>query len=124
MLFSVISYSSERVIHFGYPGTIVTNNNDMDIEINNRLSEENRFYHVIKNYLKSHLISLNTKLLSVKHQYYNKFKGIELWLLNKSDENKLLIPERKIHRKIFVTLNKSSIRKSDYIYEIYKKYTW
>ena len=51
--------SFERVEDFKYLGTILTNKNDIQVEIKRRLKSGNAFYHSVQNLLSSGLLSKN-----------------------------------------------------------------
>jgi hypothetical protein len=54
--------SLERVEHFKYLGTTLTNRNTTHEEINSRLKSGNACYHSVQNILSSSLLSKNIKI--------------------------------------------------------------
>jgi hypothetical protein len=58
----VDGYKFEKVTQFKYLGTSVTYDNDLSVEINNRIISANRSYCGLKKQLKSHLLSTQTKI--------------------------------------------------------------
>ena len=76
--------------------------NDITKEVAARIQARNRAYYGLVKLLSSRLLSreikrrLYTSLIRPVTLY-----GLETWALRKSDENKFLILERKILRKIF-----------------------
>jgi hypothetical protein len=57
----VNGYKFEKVTQFKYLGTSITYDNDLSVEINNRISA-NRSYYGLKKQLQSHLLSTQTKI--------------------------------------------------------------
>ena len=60
--FKVKNYAFETISQFKYHGTTVTANNDLTVELNNRLAMSNKRYHGLKNQLKSRFMSLKIKI--------------------------------------------------------------
>ena len=60
--FKVENYTFETISQLKYLGTTVTTNNDLTIEINNRLVMSNKCYHCLKNQLKPRYMSLETSI--------------------------------------------------------------
>ena len=54
--------SPERVVHFKCLGTILTNQNSIQEEINSRLKPGNACYHSVQNLLSSRLLSKTIKI--------------------------------------------------------------
>jgi hypothetical protein len=95
-------FKFKRVNSFKYLGSIVSENNDITKEVAARIQAGNRTYYGLESLLSSRSLSreikrrLCTSLIRPVVLY-----GSETWVLRKSDENKFLILERKILRKIF-----------------------
>jgi len=95
-------YKFQRVKEFKYLGSILTDKNDELTEIKARLQSGNKCYYGLSNMLKARAISKNLKI-----QLYRTLirpvvmYGCEVWTLQKSDQNRLLIFKRKILRRIF-----------------------
>jgi hypothetical protein len=98
----VEQYKFQRVREFIYLGSILTEKNDELTEIKARLQSGNKCYYRLSNLLKTRMISKNLKI-----QLYRTLirpvvmYGCEVWTLRKSEQNRLLIFERKILRRIF-----------------------
>jgi hypothetical protein len=121
--FIVNNYTFETVSQFKYLGTIITTNNDLTVEINNRLAMSNKCYHGLKNQLKSRFMSLKTKINIYKTLIRPiLLYGSECWAVTKLHENKLLTFERKILRKIFGAVHENNSWRSLFNFEIYQKY--
>jgi sorting nexin-29 len=119
----IMTYSFETVSQFKYLGTLISSRNDLKIEINNRIFMANRSFYGLRNQLKSKFLSVKTKLSIYKTLIRPiVMYGSECWTLNKTEEEKLLIFERKILRKIFGPIQENNVRRILYNHEIYKKY--
>ncbi|KAE9539532.1 hypothetical protein AGLY_004784 [Aphis glycines] len=95
-------FKFKRVNSFKYLGSIVTEKNDITKEVAARIQAENRIYYGLEKLLSSRSLSRE-----IKRRLYTSLirpvilYGSETWALRKSDENKFLILERRILRKIF-----------------------
>jgi sorting nexin-29 len=58
---SVGNYKFEKVTEFKYLGTMISDDNNLDIEIHYRLLMANKCYHGLKKQIKSHYITTKTK---------------------------------------------------------------
>jgi len=94
--------SFDRVEHFKYFGTTLTNQNSIQEEIKRRLKSGNACYHLVQNLLSSSLLFKNIKikiygtiiLLVVLY-------GYETWWLTLRGERRLSVPENSVLRRIF-----------------------
>jgi len=92
----------ERVNSFVYLGSLITADNNISVEINNRITLANRSYFGLMNLLKA-------KNMSRKHKvtvYKTLIKpvlvyGAETWVMRRADELRLGVFERKILRRIY-----------------------
>jgi hypothetical protein len=95
-------------------------------EIKARLQSGNKCYYGLSNLLKTRTISMNLKI-----QLYRTLirpvvmYGCEVWTLRKLDQNRLLIFERKILRRIFgpcidETTGEWRIRKNEELKQLYQ----
>ena len=118
------NYTFETVKQFTYLGTLISSSNDLKIEINNRIFKANRCFYGLRNQFKSKFISVNTKLSIYKTLIRPiVLYGSECWTLNKTVEEKLLIFERKLLRKIFGPIQENNEWRILYNHEINRKYS-
>ena len=95
------SLSVKKVDKFKYLGSIVSERNELDTEINERIAGGNRCYHALASVMKSRTISRRTKIRT-----YNivikptVLYGCETWTLTKQREKRLEIFENNILRRI------------------------
>ena len=87
---------------FKYLGSMVNDQNEMDVEITARIAAANRCYYSLQNTLGRRSISTKTKLKI----YSTIIKpivlyGCEAWTLTKSREQRLYVFENSVLRKIF-----------------------
>lgn len=95
-------YTFESVDHFTYLGSQVNINNNITAEIACRIVAANRCYFGLKRQLCSRLVSRKTKCLMYKSLIRPILTyGSETWSFSRADEDKLLIFERKILRRIY-----------------------
>jgi sorting nexin-29 len=92
----------EQVQDFKYLGSNLNNQNNMHGEINIRLDAANRCFYALRTLFKSRLLSRKTK----KHLYISYIRPVltyacATWITTKGDDEKLLLFERKILRKIY-----------------------
>lgn len=117
------NYTFENVKQFKYLGTMISSCNDLKIEIKSRLAMANRCFYGLKDQLKSKYISIKTKTSLYKTLIRPVvLYGSECWALNRTEEDLLLIFERKILRNIFGPIKQDNIWRIAYNHEIYKKY--
>jgi hypothetical protein len=64
--FTVGNYKFFKLHMFKYLGSLVTDKNDISIEIKNRIGLANKCYNVLRKHLGTRCISLETKLLIYK----------------------------------------------------------
>ncbi|KAF0756767.1 Reverse transcriptase domain-containing protein [Aphis craccivora] len=87
---------------FKYLGVNINQRNDMQNEVKLRLASANRGYHTIRSMSSSRLLSRETKTKLYK-TYLRPIAmyACETWSTTRGNEQKLLIFERKILRKIY-----------------------
>ena len=91
------TYTFETIKQLMYLGTLIACCNDLKIEINNRIFMANRSFYGLRSHFKSKFMSINTKLSLYKTLIRPiVLYGSECWTLNKAEEEKLLVFERKI----------------------------
>jgi hypothetical protein len=95
-------FKFKRVNSFKYLGSILSEKNDITKEVAARIQAGNKTFYGIVKLLSSRSLSIEIK----RRLYTSLIRPVILyesktWALRKSDENKFLILERKILRKIF-----------------------
>jgi hypothetical protein len=96
------NYIIKGVDNFKYLGTMVNKINNRSVEVNDRLTMANRAYCGLQNFMKSRIISRNTKTLLYKTLIRPVLiYGAETWELSKQDEHRLSIFERKTLWRIY-----------------------
>jgi hypothetical protein len=99
--FKIREYKFEGIARFTYLGLVLTENNSIIAEINER-KKGNATYYKNRKLLTSKLLTRNIKLrlhlTLIRHILTN---GAETWAATESELQKLLIFERKILRKIY-----------------------
>jgi hypothetical protein len=112
--------SLKKVTQFKYLGTSITYDNDLSVEINNRIISSNRSYCGLNKQLKSHLLSKQTKIKLYKILVRPVLMyGCESWSLTKNEKNKINIFERKILRKIYGPTNDNGVWRIQCNQELY-----
>jgi hypothetical protein len=95
-------YKFEGISRFTYLGSVLTENNSITAEINERIKKGNATYCKNRKLLTSKLLTRNIKLklyLTLIRPILTN--GAETWAATGSELQKLLIFERKILRKIY-----------------------
>ena len=83
-------------------GTLISNDNSVEKEMQRRISAGNRTYFAAVSLFRSRLLCKATKNILYKTPIRPVVScGAEVWVLTKKEEQALLIFERKIFRKIF-----------------------
>jgi hypothetical protein len=101
-VFKVKHMAFERVNSFVYLGTLITTDNNISAEINNRITLANRSYFGLVNILKAKDINRKYKVIIYKTLIKSVLMyGTEAWILSKADETRLGVFERKILRRIY-----------------------
>lgn len=114
----------EVVQHFTYLGSLVNTENMVSDEIKRRIMLANKCYFGLSKHLRSRNLSWKTKTLIYKTLILPVLTyGSETWTISKSDENLLLVFERKILRKIFGAICENGHWRRRYNFELYAKYT-
>ena len=92
----------EGVAEFVYLGTLISNDNSMEKEIQRRILAGNRTYFATISLFRSRLLSRVTKIMLYKTLYIRPVVsyGVEVWTVTKK-EQALLIFGRKIFRRIY-----------------------
>jgi hypothetical protein len=87
---------------FQHIGTVVTNFNNMDEELRNRIILANKCYHGLKGKFNSHLLTLSPKLRSRETLLRPVLMyGSESWRQTRSNEESLRFFQGKMFRRIF-----------------------
>ncbi|KAL4084248.1 hypothetical protein QTP88_028073 [Uroleucon formosanum] len=101
-IMEVDNHSFKRVSHFNYLGSILTNDNNIKVEIDTRLKKGNNCYYGLGKVLSAKAVSKNLKV-----QIYTTLirpvvlYGSETWPLRKAEQMRLEVFERKILRRVF-----------------------
>jgi hypothetical protein len=91
----------EGVAEFIYLGTLISNDNSVEKEIQKRILAGNRTYFAAISLFRSRLLSRATKHLLYKTLIRPVVSyGAEAWTVTKKDKQALLVFERKIYRRI------------------------
>jgi hypothetical protein len=89
-VFEVKNMTFERVNSFVYLGTLITSDNNISAEINNRITLANRSYFRLVNTLKAKDINRKHKVIIYKAFIKPVLMyGAEAWVLSKADEARL-----------------------------------
>lgn len=95
-------YNFEKVNNFTYLGVMLTNNNEEDMEIQQRINAAHRSLSASHKLLSSRILSHKTKLRIYKTIIRPVLLyGSENWVLSKKTEKCLIVFENKILRKIY-----------------------
>jgi hypothetical protein len=87
----------EKVTEFKYLRIMISYDINLDIEIHHRLLLANGCYHCLKEQIKSHYISIKTKCTLYKTLTRSVLLyGCEAWAINRYNEVKIAIFERKV----------------------------
>jgi len=90
------------VAEFIYLGTLISNDNSMEKEIQRRILASNRNYFAAISLFRSRLLSRATKIIVYKTLIRPVVSyGAETWTLTEREEQAVLIFERKIFRRIY-----------------------
>lgn len=118
------NHNLEVVQSFKYLGSTVTEQNEEEIEIKNRIMQANRAYFSLSTILKSKVASKHTKCNIYKTIIRPILVyGSETWTLTQKTENRLATFERKILRKIYGAIKDNNgwrIRMNHELYRLYK----
>lgn len=103
----------QRCNEFKYLGFTINQSNEEDHEINLRIASANKSYWALDKLFKSKILSRNTKVNIYKTIIQPVLLyGVEIWVLSKSSEKKLIIFENKILRRIFGPIQEDGIWRS------------
>jgi len=92
----------EGVAEFIYLGTLISNDNSVQKEIQRRILAGNRTYFAAISLFRNRLLSRATKIRPYKTLIRPVVTyGAETWTMTKKEEQALLIFERKIFRRIY-----------------------
>jgi hypothetical protein len=92
----------EEVTEFIYLGTLISNDNSVEKEMQRRILAGNRTYFAAVSLFRNRLLSRATKILLYKTLIRPVVTfGAETWTMTKKEEQALLIFERKIFRRIY-----------------------
>jgi hypothetical protein len=106
-----------------YLGTLITTDNNTSAEINNRIALANRSYFGLVNILKAKNINRKYKVIIYRTLIKPVLMyGVETWVLNKADELRLGVFEKKILRRICGPICEGATWRSRYNEELYYLY--
>ena len=116
-------YAFEAVKDFVYLGSLVTQDNNISLEISRRIALANRCYFGLSKQMRSKALSRRTKLKLYKTLILPVLLyGAESWTISASDALALGVFERKILRKIFGPVRigvEYRIRMNHELYELF-----
>ena len=117
------SYNIEVVKNFVYLGSEVTSNNDVSAEINRRIILASRCLGGLRKLMRSKFLSYKTKI----QLYHHLIQPVllywaESWNIKTSDENILLVFERKILRLIYGPICNNGEWRILYNHELSQRY--
>jgi hypothetical protein len=122
-VFKVKNMTFERVNSCVYLGTLVTSDNNISAEINNRITLASKSYFGLVNILKAKDINRKYKVIIYKTLIKPVLMyGAEAWVLSKVDEAHFRVFERKILRRIYGPLCEGATWRSRYNKELYRLY--
>jgi hypothetical protein len=122
-VFNVKNMTFKRVNSFVYLGTLITTNNNISAETDNRITLANRSYFGLVNILKAKDINRKYKVIIYKTLIKPVLMyGVEAWVLSKADEARLGVFERKILRRMYGPLCEGATWRSRYNKELYHLY--
>lgn len=92
----------KKVDNFKYLGTLINNKNEKDVEINARISGANRAFYSLQSVFKKRSLSKGFKIRLYRTNILPVLLyGCEGLTVRSVDENKFLVFERKVLRRIF-----------------------
>lgn len=92
----------KRVTHFKYLGQILTQNNNLQMEISTRIQKGNKYFCGLGKILSSRAISVNLKIqMSMTLIQPIVLYASETWPHRKPEETRLKLFERRILQKIY-----------------------
>lgn len=117
-------YNFEVVREFKYLGSLVTEKNETQVEVKERLKCGNKSYYSMQHLLKSRLISRKCK----KRLYKTVVRPVvmyasETWVMTARDEEALNVWERKVLRRIYGPIRDEDgwrVRTNQEIYQLYE----
>ena len=116
-------YEIEQVNSFRYLGSVVSNTNDIMLEINARLVNANRAYFALSPLFRSKLLSLKTKFIIYKTLIVPILDyASETWPITANIEKMLNIFERKVLRRIIGPIRERGQWRKRYNKELYGIY--
>ena len=89
----------ERVEELKYLGTMLTNQNSVQKEINSRLMSGNACCHLVQNILSSSLLSKNLKIKIYGTIILPVLYGCETWSLTLREERRMRVSEDRVLRR-------------------------
>jgi len=102
MTLAINDVTYEGVTEFIYLGTLISNDNSIQKEIQRSILAGNRTYFAAISLFRSRLLSRATKFRLYKTLIRPVvIYGAETWTMTKKEEQALLIFERKISRRIY-----------------------
>jgi hypothetical protein len=122
-VFKAKNMTFERVNSFVYLGTLITSDNNISAEINNRITLASKSYFGLVNILRAKDTNRKYKVIIYKTLIKPVLMyGAEAWVLSKVDEARLGVFERKILRRIYGPLCEGATWRSRHNEELYRLY--
>uniref|UniRef100_W5LXG6 Reverse transcriptase domain-containing protein n=1 Tax=Lepisosteus oculatus TaxID=7918 RepID=W5LXG6_LEPOC len=113
-LLEIQGYQFEKVTTFKYLGSLISEKNEISLEIGERINAGNRCYFSVQDLMKTRLLSMRQSRMVIRPVVTY---AVETWVLTKRDVELLNMWERKI---LFQEGGEWRIRTNLELYELYE----